>query len=312
MADLWNQAKTKAGTDAWRAALKAAGWTKERPEDIELLLTRCHMASLLRPDDKALLEFIVQSEQEIVSACSFVTPETKLESHEIFLRRIGRRPARLPRTQLYTTNYDLAFETAASNTGFALIDGFSHTSPQRFDGSYFDYDLAIRDRDRAAAALDWAPNVLHLLKMHGSIDWTASGTSIVRDADAERPLIVYPRSSKFELSYQQPFLELMARFQSSLRAPDTALLVIGSGLTDTHLSEPLMAAIRSNARLSVLVVSPGLASKMHPVIDALKGFIARGDRRLTLLAATFDEFVDCLPELVADSEAELHQARMET
>jgi hypothetical protein len=51
---------------------------------------------------------------------------------------------------------------------------------------------------------------------------------------------------------------------------------------------------------------------MHPVIDALKGFIARGDRRLTLLAATFDEFVDCLPELVADSEAELHQARMET
>ena len=93
--------------------------------------------------------------------------------HEAFLRRIARRPARLPRTQLYTTNYDLAFETAASRTGFAVIDGFSHTAPQRFDSGYFDVDLALRDRQRAASAVEWMPNVLQLLKLHGSVELAA-------------------------------------------------------------------------------------------------------------------------------------------
>jgi hypothetical protein len=72
----------------------------------------------------------------------------------------GRLPAWTSRTQIFTTNYDLAFELAASRTGFAVIDGFSHVSPQRFDSGFFDVDLAVRDRDRAATAIEWMPNVI--------------------------------------------------------------------------------------------------------------------------------------------------------
>jgi SIR2-like domain len=308
MADLWKAAKQKAGDAAWEAALLAAAWRNEAEEDIELLLSRCQMALELSGDE-ALGDFIKTCEKEIVDTCRFVNAETPLPVHEIFLRRIARRPTRLPRTQLFTTNYDLAFETAASRTGFAVLDGFSHVAPQRFDSSYFDVDLAVRDRERAAAAVEWMPNVFQLLKLHGSVDWKASSSGTERKAQPDQPLIVYPRSSKFEVSYQQPFLDLMARFQMSLRRPDTAVLVVGSGLRDQHIAEPLMAAVQTNVRMSLVFVSPNADSTTTPSVAKLTDLARRGDRRLGLLAATFEDLVGCLPDLVAPTETELHRER---
>ncbi len=308
MDDLWNRAKNRVGQDRWSAALTAAGWQDEFADDIELLLSRCQMALSLHGDAK-IEGFVSDCEAEIVEACRFIHPDTELPVHEAFLRRIARRPARLPRAQLYTTNYDLAFETAASRTGFAVIDGFSHTAPQRFDSTYFDVDLAVRDRERAATAIEWMPNVLQLLKLHGSVDWEETSSGVVRTPKPDRPLIVYPRATKFEASYQQPFLEFMAKFQSALRQPDTGVLVIGSGWSDQHLAEPLLAAIRTNVRLSMLVVAPNLVETKNEHLQKLTQFIRRGDRRLALLAATFQELVPELPELMPETEAEQHQVR---
>ncbi|HEX5309266.1 MAG TPA: SIR2 family protein [Solirubrobacteraceae bacterium] len=308
MDGLWNRAKDRVGQERWSAALVAAGWQDEFADDIELLLSRCQMSLSLNYDAK-IKDFVSDCEAEIVEACRFINSDTELPVHEAFLRRIARRPTRLPRAQLYTTNYDLAFETAASRTGFAVIDGFSHTAPQRFDSAYFDVDLAVRDRERAATAIEWMPNVLQLLKLHGSVDWEQTSSGVVRTPQPKRPLIVYPRATKFEASYQQPFLEFMAKFQSALRQPDTGVLVIGSGWSDQHLAEPLLAAIRSNVRLSMLVVAPNLVDTKNEHIQKLIQFIRRGDRRLALLAATFQELVSELPELMPETEAEQHQVR---
>lgn len=311
MADLWDRAKKRVGDDRWSAALKAAGWEDHFLNDIELLLSRCQMALSLHRT-KEIEDFVSDCEAEIVKACQFIQADTELPMHEAFLRRIARRPTRLPRAQLYTTNYDLAFETAASRTGFAVIDGFSHTAPQRFDSTYFDVDLAVRDRERAATAVEWMPNVLQLLKLHGSVDWEQTSNGVVRTPRPKRPLIVYPRATKFEASYQQPFLEFMAKFQAALRRPDTGVLVIGSGWSDQHLAEPLLAAIRSNVRLSLMVVAPSLINTDNERLKKLTDFIRRGDRRLAMLAATFQELVPELPELMPETEAEQHQARTET
>jgi hypothetical protein len=258
-----------------------------------------------------LNDFIRDCERHIVDACRFVNGNTQLPVHEIFLRRIARRPTRLPRTQIFTTNYDLAFETAASRSGFAVVDGFSHVAPQRFDSSYFDVDLAVRDRERAASAVEWMPNVFQLLKLHGSVDWSGSNHGTERRMDADRPLIVYPRANKFEVSYQQPFLDLMARFQMSLRRPDTAVLVVGSGLRDQHIAEPLMAAVQTNVRMSLIFVSPNADVATTPSVKKLADLAGRGDRRLALLAASFEDLVTCLPEMVAPTETELHKERTE-
>ena len=50
----------------------------------------------------------------------------------------------------------------------------------------------------------------------------------------------YPRYSKFESSFDQPFIELMSRFQLSLREPNTGLIVVGFGFNDHHMAEPIM------------------------------------------------------------------------
>lgn len=309
MTTLWDQAKAASNDKAWESALVASGWNEAFPNDIELLLSRCQMALTLKPNEQ-LKTFVKLCEEEVVRACSFVDDQTSLPTHELFLRRIARRPARLPRTQIYTTNYDLAFEVAASRTGFALVDGFSHVSPQRFNSSYFDVDYAFRDRERAATPIEWMHNVVHLLKLHGSVDWVSKGGGVERDRAAKRPLIIYPRASKFEISYQQPFLELMARFQSGLRRPDTTLLVVGSGLNaDQHLAEPILAAARSNVRLSIVVVSRSLSTSKSETIKALEAYAKGGDRRITLVESTFEEFVPRLPDLLPETEAEIHEHR---
>jgi hypothetical protein len=309
MHDLWERAKSCVGDARWGAALEAAGWREEYANDIELLLSRSQMILALRGEDGDIQSFVADCEAEIVSACRFVVAGTDLSTHEAFLRRVARRPARLPRVQLYTTNYDLAFETAASRTGFAVIDGFSHVAPQRFDGGYFDVDFAIRDRERAASIIDWMPNVLQLLKLHGSVDWEGTEQGIVRARGPDRPLIVYPRATKFEASYQQPFLEFMARFQAALRQPDLGLLIVGSGLNDRHIVEPLMAAVRSNTRLALAVVAPHLADSGNTAIDRFIDYTSKGDRRITLVEGTFEDLVEVLPELVPETEVEQHLGR---
>lgn len=311
MADLWRCAQEAVDRDVWEYAIRAAQWRNER-DDIELLLSRCQMALELSGDDR-LRCFVARCERVIVRACRFVSEHSDLKHHRTFLHRIARRSTHLPRTQIFTTNYDLAFEVAASKAGFSVIDGFSHVAPQRFDSAYFDIDLAIRDRERAASAVDWAPNVFHLLKLHGSVDWLASSTGVERVREPETPLIVYPRTNKFEVSYQQPFLDLMARFQFALRRPETAVLVVGSGLRDRHIVQPLLAAVDSNVRMSLVIVNPDLheSAKTNPDIQKLSQFVRQGDQRITLFAATFEDLVDHLPDLVPPTEAERHRVRLE-
>lgn len=309
MEDLWNRAHDRVDGALWTRALEAVSWDEGTGKDIELLLSRCQMARALTGDGD-LETFIRECENEIVTACSFVTPDTPLPQHETFLRRVARRPTRLPRTQLFTTNYDLAFETAAARADFTLIDGFSHAGVPTFSGGSFDIDFAVRDRERAASAVEWVPNVLHFLKLHGSVDWKAEGDRVVRFRSADPPLIIYPRASKFEVSYQQPYLELMGRFQTALRRPDTALMIVGSGLADMHVLEPILAAVRSNVRMSVLLASPNLVDSEREHVRVLKDYIKAGDRRLTLLGATFEDVVRVVPDLTPASEAEHHEARM--
>lgn len=275
--------------------------------DIELLLSKCLVYQQYRSSQK-VRTFIRQAEAVIVELCDFLDDHSALDVHEAFLRRIGRRPTRHPRTKLFTTNYDTAFETAASRIHFTVVDGFSHTLPQEFDSSYFAYDLVRRDEDGSAP--NFIPNVVHLYKLHGSIDWQHDKDRIVKQPTPKKPVLIYPRHSKFELSYESPFLDLMARFQGALRQTETSLLVIGFGFNDKHLSQPILSAIRSNVGLRTLVVSPSLEDSENEAIGVIENLISAGDSRLGLVGATFEEFVPYLPDLVSETEEERHRKRL--
>jgi hypothetical protein len=307
MADLWAAVK-EVNQERFDDILQKIGWDTDC-ENVELLLSHCQMEQELRPDDE-LKDFIEAGEKAIAKSCNFITADTDLGVHEVFLRKVARRSTKLPRAQIFTTNYDLAFETAAALMGFAVIDGFTASSPPRFSPVVFDRDQARRDASDAAEPIDWVPNVVQLHKLHGSIDWATANGDVQRGDPTDQPLIVYPRSSKFEVSYQQPFLELMSRFQAALRRSGTGLIVAASGFEDRHVAEPFLAAIRGNVGINVVVLSRSLENHSNPVTAILKNMISDGDRRIMLIAGSFHRVVQAIPDLVAPTEEEIHEKRV--
>lgn len=315
MPDLWNAAKEKAGEDFTHIltvvkydAVAKADTEGRKEENIELLLSRCQMAEQILSDPK-ISKFISETEQLIVDRINFLKPERRLEHHEAFLRKLARRPMGRPRLKLFTTNYDLCFEQAAAATRFLPVDGFSFLAPHTFDGIYFDYDFVRKLPGKDST--EPIPNVFHLFKPHGSLNWRQVGPSqTIRSTGEGKPVIIYPRDSKFEASYQQPFLEMMARFQAALREPNTGFLVCGFGFNDAHLVEPIITALRSNVSIRVVIADPTIEKSKSKGLQWLQSLVGQDDHRITLVEATFEKLVALIPDLVSKTEAELHLERI--
>ena len=305
MGDLWNEAKQIAG-DNLEAIKKKVKYSSEEGENIEILLSKCLLLLDLE-EDKMVKSFVSSTQKKIVERCRFVKQETELRIHETFIRKVARRSARKPRMQLFTTNYDLCFEMAASHTRFIVVDGFSHTHPQEFDGTNFGYDFVRRDLGRDTP--DYLSNVFHLYKIHGSVDWGRQGNQIIRDSMTLEPLLIFPQRGKYESSYEQPFIEMMARFQIALRQENTGLLVIGFGFNDNHITQPILSAIRSNVSLRMAVVDPEAEKEDKDAYKEITSLISAGDSRLALLSTGFELLVNLIPDLVAKTEEERHFER---
>lgn len=305
MAELW---KDISEDSAFEEIVKHTSFPKT-DQNIERFLSHCQLWNAVSPSQQ-IAEFVRRAEDLIVTNCRFVTPGVVLDKHEIFLRKVARRSTRLARMKLFTTNYDRSFEVAASRMGFIVVDGFSHTSQQEFDGSNFDYDFVRRNDEKEGP--EYLPNVFHLLKMHGSVDWELRDGRIVRSDYPERPLIIYPRNTKFESSYNPPFIEMMSRVQIELRQPNVGLLIIGFGFNDEHIAQPILAAVRSNVGLKAAIVDPCISQLAHTNahLGAIAQLIRSGDDRLSLIESTFEETVQSLPDLVSVTEEEQHHRRL--
>jgi hypothetical protein len=291
----------------FEAARSSCAYPASAGTDLELLLSRCEMAAELDPLSPCEA-FRQMAESMIVERCSFVTKDTKLDHHQAFLRRAVRRSGRLGRAQVFTTNYDEAFEYAAASIGYVVIDGFSYTVPRHFDPNYFDYDFVRRSHDGSPA--DYVPEVFYLHKLHGSVNWDASSSPIVQTTRPTRPLLVFPRQSKYELSYQRPFLDSMGRYQTMLRQPNLGLLIIGFGFHDKHLVEPVLSALRSNASLRLVVVDPSLPQSSNSSVAALRAVVQSGDSRVTLVAAQFEDLQVLIPDIAPASDAERREQQL--
>jgi hypothetical protein len=277
--------------------------------NLEHILSDVQARVAVARNDEQLSTFLSEAEALVLERCSFVKSNTAVDRHELFLRKVARRSTRLQRTQLFTTNYDRAFELAAVNTRFHVIDGFGLTGSV-FDGGSFDLDF-VRRRPNEQLTLE--PNVFHLLKLHGSVDWDQSSGNIRKTSrrNPEEPVLIYPSAAKYQLSFQQPYLEFMSRFQIALRQQDVGLIVVGFGFNDAHIVAPIEAALKSNIGLRLVVVAPELGTDAQSSTAAwIENLIAHGDRRLTLLRGTFDDLARELPDVPELEEREAHTRRV--
>ena len=259
MGDLWDAcSKLEGHSDV--VSLVNHPRSEGRETDIEHLLSLCLFHSRLYSGDdvdgKKVRDFQVEAEKKISELCrNFVSSSAKLLPYLELLRKLVPRRGDFPRTKIFTTNYDLCLEVAAEHLGMPYLDGFSFGFPRRFHGRWLDYDFVKRGKDKAGS--EFLDGVFQLLKLHGSTDWELQEDTraVFRKLTTDSPHLVYPRDEKFALSYEQPFLEMISRYQSSLREPDTCLVVVGFGFNDHHLVQPIRTALLTNPNSFKMVIA---------------------------------------------------------
>jgi hypothetical protein len=275
-------------------------------ENIEALLSRCEAYLQVRSSTD-VSNFITASRKVILEKCSeFLDPAdvAQLAAHRTFLHRLSRRRVRDSRLKLFTTNYDLCFETAAARQGLVVLDGFSFTQPRQFDPRFFLYDIVRRPTtgDEVGTPLE---GVFHIYKLHGSVNWSRKGDSEIEvdsEPSPDSACLVYPARGKYQQSYVQPHLELVSQYFSVLREPNTCLIVAGYGFNDDHLSEPILAAARTNPHLRLIIVNPladdltARPKETNRYWDFLFGLAKQGED-VWLINATFGDFAEMIPDL---------------
>lgn len=280
--------------------------TAAEKENIEALLSRCE-AYLQVKTSADVTAFITESKKVILAKCSeFIDPAdvSQLAAHRTFLHRLSRRRVRDSRLKLFTTNYDLCFETAAGRQGLVVLDGFSFTQPRQFDPRFFLYDIVRRPTtgDEVGTPLE---GVFHMYKLHGSVNWSRKAENEVeveQEPSPDSACLIYPAKGKYQQSYVQPHLELVSQYFSVLREPNTCLIVTGFGFNDDHLSEPILAAVRTNPHLRLIIVNPSAddltarPKERNKYWETLFNLSKQGED-VWLINANFGKFAEMIPDL---------------
>ncbi len=272
----------------------------EKNKDIEDYLSHINLYEKINSpllDDKGN-NLKMQLMKKIADDCDLVLDASN-SHHGEFIRKMTARKASEPRFQLFTTNYDTLFEQAAvKRGGYTIIDGFSFSYPRLFSGANFDYDIVNRDRTRIKKEESFAPNVFQLFKIHGSIDWEKIGDKIFqRDVRPGHPCIIYPASNKYESSYEQPYFEMMAHLQQTLRKEGTLLIVIGFGFKDKHIQNTIREAVTQNPNFHLLIVAFDKSDNLTP--DLVDGYITDDGKvkesNVSVYYSKFKDFVNVVP-----------------
>lgn len=271
--------------------------TIAKEKDIEALLS--HVLLLEKVDEAKASQLKPHREklEKIIRDACKLTLDVGTAPHKTFLDKITARKASEARVQLFTTNYDTLFEQAAQRGGYVVIDGFSFSFPRTFSGRYFDYDVVQREQTRIKGEESFVSKVFHLYKMHGSLTWERTEQGMIQQVNStETPLIVYPASDKYESSYEQPYFEMMSRFQQALRRENTLLIVLGFGFRDKHIQNVILEAVNQNSSFQLVIVNYNVNGTINR--EELKEYFD-GDmvkRNVSIVFDTFKSFAESLPE----------------
>lgn len=146
--------------------------------------------------------------------------------------------ARSSSVEIFTTNYDLLFETAFEAARAPYFDGFTGGSAPFFDPV-------------SVAGDDLPPRWSRLWKLHGSLGWKLEGDAVVRVGGRSATQLVFPDYLKYDLTQKQPYSALFERLKSFLLTPDTLLLATGFSFRDAHICAVLDEALAMNANAAV-------------------------------------------------------------
>lgn len=243
---------------------------------------------------KINIENVIKSIEQVIKInCTLKLPDNA--PHLLFIDKITKRKVTLPRVKIFTLNYDTLFEQAGRKKNFTIIDGFSFSHPRTFSGRNFELDIVSRNSSRVKEEDNFVQKVFHLYKPHGSIDWIKEKNEIIQRENVENPLMIFPKDSKYESSYEQPYFEMMSRFQQNLRNENVLLICIGFSFNDKHLVSAIVEALEQNPSFQLMIVNRSIDENslaIKPFIDA-----AKRHNNIVLVSEVFNDFAENYPDL---------------
>lgn len=175
--------------------------------------------------------------------------------HEAFIKKLLQRPNNLKRANLFTTNYDMAFDYALDNLGVHYINGFMGVHNRCFRPEVYDYDIYYPGQS-VSGKVHRAEKVLRYYKMHGSLSWVATESSpsnvygikeVALDGtfepNADRQIMIYPCVSKKTFTLDLPYSELFRQFAQAITQPQSVLFCIGYSFFDEHINDIIYQAL---------------------------------------------------------------------
>lgn len=240
--------------------------------------------------------------------------------HEMLIKKLLQRPNNLARVNLFTTNYDMAFDYALDNLGVHYINGFMGVHNRFFRPEVYDYDLYYPGQS-VTGKVNRAEKVLRYYKLHGSLSWISTNPSTdntygIKEIPLNdnfkltenRELMVYPCVSKKSFTLDLPYSELFRQFAQSINKPQSVLLCLGYSFYDEHINDIIKQAL-SIPSFTLIIVNYSSKIETESPIERLKEL---GDKRIIILnqedsfQSTFTDFVEnILPDLYEEEENQM-------
>lgn len=200
-----------------------------------------------------------------------------LDNHCRFFEALKKQAFGLPcSVWIFTTNYDLLFETAVSRTGVAIENGFCGTTERFFN------PMEFKSTSGAVAGGRFSPSnhlTVKLVKFHGSISWVEESSKFYERHPAAlsglRRVMVLPRRRKVVDTLTPPYDTLFAQASKVIGAECKYLVSCGFSYADEHINQQLLLPVMqaNKCRLFALCQEEpaGLAS-FKPLPNFQAGF----------------------------------------
>lgn len=253
---VFNADKSKVRTDKYAELITAIK---------EGLFTVCDLEN--RPVSQTIINRKKASQfPKEVAQGELLESRSKYIFHEKFLKALLQRPLNLRRANIFTANYDLAFEYAFDKLGVHYIDGFSGFHKRFFKPETFEYDI-FYPGSTTSGKVQRIEKVVRYYKLHGSLSWINSES---RDANnlygiEEKPLelidslkkkgeiIIYPSAVKKSYTLDLPYSELFRQFASTITQSQSVLVTVGYSFGDDHFNDIIYQAL-SNPTFTLIVI----------------------------------------------------------
>lgn len=240
-------------------------------------------------DRKKSSQFEKEKEQGLL-----LETKSKYIFHEKFVKALLQRPLNLRRANIFTANYDLAFEYAFDKLGVHYIDGFSGFHKRFFKPETFEYDI-FYPGSTTSGKVQRIEKVVRYIKLHGSMSWINSESrdannlygieekplELIEKLDKKGEIIIYPSAVKKSYTLDLPYSELFRQFASTITQSQSVLITIGYSFADDHFNDIIYQAL-SNPTFTLIIVD--FAGTKSEYIREMKEL---NDPRVIILEGSF-------------------------